>query len=168
MILSVGRRQQLLTAKQQTDNQSDGLYGTHLLSASKSQIGSETWRLSIMERNVPPVPSPLTLTSGETGSEQSLQRKGMDGDGDPILATGGSSGVGQWTHDCIRCCGYRTNQPKLAEPRNHSCFIFLVPGSESTWALVHDFSSGSLLKLPIRWGLCLGHPGRVSTPTFSC
>lgn len=89
------------------------------------------------------------------------------GSGDPFLATGGSSGVGQWTHDCISCCGYGTNQPKLAAPRNHSCFIFLVPGSGSTWALVHDFSSGSPLKLPIRWGLCLGHPGRVSTPTFS-
>lgn len=39
-------------AKHQTDNQADSLYGGHLLSASKSQIGSETWRLGIMERKM--------------------------------------------------------------------------------------------------------------------
>lgn len=162
VILSVGRRQQLLTAKHQTDNQSDSLYGRHLLSVTNRVRNLEIGHHG--KRDVPPVPSPLTMTSGEIGSEQSLQRKERD----PFLATGGSSGVGQWTHDCIRCCGYRTNQPRLAAPRNHSCFIFLVPGSGSTWALVHDFSSGSPLKLPIRWGLCLPHPERVSTPTFSC
>lgn len=52
VILSVGRRQQLLTAKHQTDYQSDSLYGRHLLSDSKSQRGSETWRLGIMEREM--------------------------------------------------------------------------------------------------------------------
>lgn len=53
VILSVGRRQQLLTAKHQTDDQCDSLYGRHLLSDSKSQRGLETWRLGIMEREMP-------------------------------------------------------------------------------------------------------------------
>lgn len=80
------------------------------------------------------------------------ERQGMGS----FVGHGGSSAVAQWTCECIKHCGYRTNQiGSVKEP--WSCFIILFSGSGSTQnsstQLTHRLSS----EVAIRHLPWLGH-----------
>lgn len=84
------------------------------------------------------------MTSGETGSEQSLELKKGDRGGDPLLAL---EVHWQWVSGCMTASDSVASEPQLATLENCSPVALLFPGSGSTQAPLHSSHSEPLLKL---------------------
>lgn len=126
---------------------------------------SKIWKWSHRKSSVPPVPSPMMMTSGETvitaeGEWQEVR--------DPLLAI---KVPRQWLSGRISASDTvatgQTHQVDSTEGPP-SCFIILFPGSGSSWGssakLPHRVSSEAAIRQP-PW---LGHPGSSFTHVFSC